>query len=122
MSGKYVPVVLFPRYSTTVGTGVYPSFPIDVTAFERLSVTLWRGMLIGTTPGFGITFQESNDRDAWTACIPLAPPSGWDPGPMAELTVQVTLTKAWLRWVLALTGVEAGATMWGQGFFTRREQ
>jgi hypothetical protein len=117
MSGRNVPVVLLPRYTTYIGGGSYPTLPIPSSAYGGLSATFWMGNGVGP-PGVTLAWMESNDLETWTVCAGGLT----SPTPNAVLPSIVTLTKAWFRLVVILANPNDGATMWCEGFFQLREQ
>jgi hypothetical protein len=119
LDGRLAPVILVPRYTTYLGPGVFPGFPIEVAAFEGARISLWRGILHGTTPAFGYLFEESTDRQTWSA-VPGT--SFIDPGEDLEQQYPLSLTKRWFRGTVSVQGTSSGATCWAQGYFVRREE
>jgi len=116
-AGRQVPIILLPRFSTVVGPTVYSGLPVETSAFQKLRLQMWRGVLIGASTTFGISVEESTDRDTWSQILSPA-----DPGENTEATVFLTLTRPWVRARMWLTGSGAGATCWAQGFLERRER
>ena len=111
------PAVLFPRFTALVGAHTYESLPIDVTEFERAMITFWRGPFVGTGAGLTFKFQASTDRYVWEDVGAQVTPNEDDPK-----QVGFDLSHQWLRAVAVLTGVNAGATVWGQGYFVNRKE
>jgi hypothetical protein len=118
MSGRNVPVVLLPRYTSLIGGGSYPQLAIPCSAYEKLAVTFWMGVGVGP-PGLTLAWRESNDLVTWTQCGGGGLVS---PTPNADLPSVVTLTKAWFQLVVILAAANGGATMWCEGFFQLREK
>jgi hypothetical protein len=116
-SGELVPVVLFPRYSTFAGVNTFTTVAMDVTQYQSAILNVWRGVLLGTTPTYDISFQESTDQDNWTTC---ANGSGGDPGQDTEAQYTPTLTKRWFRVQLLLGGTDPVITTWALGFLELR--
>lgn len=118
MATVQVPLILIPRYTTYLGTMVYPSLAIDVSAFERVRLTGWRGPLVGTGTTFTMQLQDSMDRVTWASLVaPIDPGSG---GLGTE--IGANLTRPWLRVLADVAGANAGATCYLDGFLFRRER
>lgn len=106
MSGRTVPLLLVPRFTTYVREGEFPSMGIDVAPFGSAIVQVWRGKLIGTTPAVAVRFEESME-DSWSVCD-----GGTEFNP-AEDTVEtktLTFSKRLLRVVVALSGIDVAVT------------
>ena len=119
MAGELVPLVLIPRYSTLSGAGDFTTVAMDVTQYERAIVNVWRGELVGTSPTFGVTFEESTDQTTWSTCS--GSPSGGDPGQDTEQQWQPTLQKRWFRIKVAMGGTGPVGTCWAVGFLEERQ-
>jgi len=125
MAGELTPLVLLPRYTTYVGasTGTvgkeYVTIAMDVTEFQTAIVNSWRGKMLGTSPTFGLTFQESSDQVNWTPCAGTNV-SAYDPGEELEGQSTATLTKQWFRVKVVLGGTSPAGTCWAAGFLERR--
>lgn len=119
MAGMQTPVVMVPRYSCYSGADDFMTIAMDVTAYSKATLNIWRSPLVGTTPTFAFLFQESTDQVTWSACA--ISPSGTDPGADSETQYEVTLTKRWFRLKLTLGGTDPVATCWCVGFFEERE-
>lgn len=125
MAGELTPLVLQPRYTTYVGasTGTvgkeFVTIAMDVTDFQSAILNCWRGKMIGTSPTFGLTFQESADQVNWTTCGGTNV-SAYDPGEETEGQATATLTKQWFRVKVVLGGTSPAATCWAVGFLERR--
>jgi hypothetical protein len=118
VAGRSVPIVLIPRFTTFLGMGNYDSEPIPVAEYAAAVITVWRGFLIGTSPGFAVHFFEANDNTLWAPC----PGSSGDPGTNIEAVFTATLSKAWMFVRVVLAGTGAGATCWAEGFMELRER
>lgn len=121
MSGRNVPVVLIPRYTSYVGGGIYSTLPIPVSAYEGLVLSVWRGNMIGNPvppPSMLISMHESNDLETWSLCGGTYPTPGAD----SEIQCNITFSKAWFRMSTILNTASSGGTMWAQGFFIMREK
>jgi hypothetical protein len=118
-SGRYVPLVVFPRFTSLVGTQVNSSLPVPVSAYEGANIVVWRGVLIGTAPTFQAFFAESNDQQFWTQVDGGA---AADPGAGLELTFNLRFTKAWMKMEVLMGGTGPGCTCWAQGYLQLRER
>jgi hypothetical protein len=126
MAGTLVPLVVVPRYTSFVRFGYFTTVPVDVTAFQRLILTAWRGkMQGGPSPSFGLSCQESTDRVTWFDCAGTNV-SGYDPAASASVegegVILATLTRRWFRMRIAL-GDNSGqvrVTTWVAGHGERR--
>ena len=117
MKGELVPVVLVPRYTGYVGSGTYTTMPLNVEAFAKGTITLWRGRLPGTgSPTFTAYFEDSHDGVEWTPFDA----GGEDPGADASAIVRFDLVRRWLRVRVVLTGSGTGASCWAVGMLERR--
>lgn len=119
MAGELVPLVVIPRYSTLVGTTSFTTVGMEVSDYSKAIVNVWRGDLTGTSPGFGITFQESTDQQTWSTCTGTT--AGADPGLDTETQYQATLTKRWFRIKIDLSGTDPAVSCWAIGFLEMRE-
>ena len=118
MAARAMPLLLVPRFTTYVREGEFPTIGLDVTAFASAVVHVWRGKLIGTTPGVTVRFEESLEQDSWSTC------SGGTSFAPAEETVEtrtLTLSKRFLRAVVALTGTDVAVTAHVFGHLVPRE-
>ncbi len=120
MSGRQVPIVIVPRFTTFVNnTPPYITLPLDVRAYSGANLVAWRGTLNGTSPVFDIHFYESMDREDWTQC------TGDEGGEIAATTetlFSINFTKKWFNVAINCTGTNASVTCWTQGFLIRREK
>lgn len=119
MAGLLVPLVMLPRYSCYSGATVFTTIPIDVSAYDSIILSAWRGDLVGTA--FKLTVQESTDQStatSWTTVSGISADS--DPGEETEAKYTGTLTKRWLRLKLELTGTTPVVTCWALGFLQQR--
>jgi hypothetical protein len=119
MAGERVPVVLLPRFSTFVGSTTFTTHVLDVSAYSELQVTAWRGPAIGSGTIFGISTQESTDRENWPPCFG---PQDDDPGADTEVIYSWTLNMQWFRLQVMLVGTNPGVTCWVQGYLIKRER
>ena len=123
--GRRVSVILLPRFTTFLGRGgdEFPTLPLDVTAFESARITLWRASIQGSgAPTATFFFDESTDRDTWTAC-PKTPSAGEEiPYADTELVVAFPFGRKWFRLRARIDGGFPAVTCWAQGFFIRRQR
>lgn len=120
MSQLVTPAVLIPRFTSIVGSPqTFLTLPIDVSAYEKGQLTIWRGPLVGSAPIVSFSFLESTDRNVWSL-VPSTSPD--DPGADNETQYLLELTKRWLRVNIQVGGTNAGMTCWIQGFFLNREE
>jgi hypothetical protein len=119
MAGELVPLVLIPRYTSHVGASDFTTIGMDVTEYSRAIVNVWRGKLTGTSPTFGVTFQESSDQDTWSTCGGVS--ANQDPGQETEAQYTPDLLKRWFRIKVTLGGTGPAGTSWAMGFLERRE-
>ena len=125
MVGMAVPLILVPRFTGYVGAGTYATAPLDVTAYARAFVTLWRGPLVGD-PGDGALFEcwfeGSHDAQQWTRIVPM-PPSPVITTVDTSSDEEIPLTRHWMRVVIRLTADSAfavGITCFAAGLLERR--
>ncbi len=118
MAGELVPLVMIPRYTTYSGDSTFTSIAMDVSEYQKAIVNVWRGKLIGTSPTYNVSFQESTDQDSWTVCTNG---SGGDPGSETEAQYTPTLAKRWFRIVLTLAGTGPIVSTWAIGFLEMRQ-
>ncbi len=119
MAGMQTPVVMLPRYSCYSGADDFTTIAMDVTAYVKATLNVWRSPLVGTSPTFAIAFEESTDQNSWSACT--VTPGTSDPGADTETQYDVTLTKRWFRVKVTLGGTDPVSTCWCVGFFEERE-
>ncbi len=111
-------VVLLPRYSTFAGSGTFTTLPINVTAYDSISVAAWRGKMEpdGT---FSFKIEASVDRENWVVL------AGSDPGADTELLFGANLTKPWLRGRTEVNDTGSGfpvVSAWAVGELYRRRK
>jgi hypothetical protein len=126
--GELVPLVLLPRYTTYAGlptTGTPATAPLyfstiamDVTEYQNAIVNIWRGKLVGTTPGVAFTLEESTDQVNWTTCSGTT--AAFDPGENAETQYTAILNKRWFRIIVLLGSTTTVVTCWAVGFLEQR--
>lgn len=122
MSGKNVPVVLVPRFTSYVSVGFFYTIPIPVAAYDALVLDFWHGTLNGPTPAMYLYLDESNDGTFWTPTVgPTVIPSPFNPL-AGEYQIRRFLTKGWFRLGVELTGLNVAVTCWASGFLELREK
>ncbi|MGQ0612863.1 MAG: hypothetical protein ACT4PV_03840 [Planctomycetaceae bacterium] len=115
MAGKIVPIVLVGRFTTYAGTSIFTTVPMDVSPFESIALSVWRGQLLGTSPTFTVAFQQATDKLDWASI------ESGDPGEAVEYQWIVQLqNKRWFRLRIALGGVGPIATCYANGYFVER--
>jgi hypothetical protein len=118
VADRRLPVVFFPRYTTLVGSGSFPTMPLDVTEFEELDGLLWRSLLLGATPSIHLGFEGSDDGTVWHSLAP----GPVDPGAWTETLVPVQLKRRYLRAKAILVGADTAASLYMVGYLERRKQ
>jgi hypothetical protein len=118
MAGELVPLVLLPRFTTLAGEQDLYTVAMDVTAFEKALVNVWRGAMLGTTPEFRVTFQESTDQFNWFTCGNTT--ANYQVTASTETQFQPEFTKRWFRLKVTLVDSGAVATCWAVGFLEER--
>jgi hypothetical protein len=119
MAGELVPLVMLPRYSTFVGDSTFTTVAMDVTAYSKVILNVWRGRLGGSSPTFGVSCLESTDQETWTACAGTNV-TNFDPTEEDEGQVNATVTKRWFRIEITLGGTSPMITCWAVGFLEER--
>ena len=120
MASQRVPIVLVPRFNTFASTGTFPTVGLDVTDFSSAVISVWRGNVLGTAGGFGITFQESSDQEQWSTCSGTNP--DMDPGAFDEHTYSFDLQREFFRARVKLTGTAPVVTCYAAGFLLMRAE
>jgi hypothetical protein len=115
-------IVVFPRYTTLVGTTLMvPSYftdPRDVRRFAKVLLTGWRGTGSGDPPAdLEFVVQDSGDLDVWYDRLTFSPASAG-----AEATAELDLRLPWLRFGVALSGDDPSATCWLNGILVPRSE
>lgn len=119
MAGELVPLVMLPRFSSYSGATDFTTIGMEVADYTSAIINVWRGPLTGTSPTFGITFQESTDQVNWSTCSGTT--ANDDPGSGTEKQYTPTLKKRWFRVKVTLAGTDPGVTCWALGFLEMRE-
>ena len=107
MTGKRIPLVLIPRYTSYIGDGEFATAAMEVSAAESAVVHVWRSRLIGTSPTVLVAFEESTDQEDWTTCTGG---TSFDPGERTETSKSQTRTKRYLRVGVTLGGTDPAAS------------
>jgi hypothetical protein len=123
--GELVPLVLLPRYTTyaglpSTGTGqfYFSTIAMDVTEYQNAIVNIWRGKLVGSTPGVVFALEESTDQLNWTTCGGTS--ATFDPGENTETQYTAALKKRWFRITVLLASATTVVTCWAVGFLEQR--
>ena len=119
MAGELVPLVMVPRYSCYSGATTFTSIPIDCTRYSIVALNVWRAPLVGSSPTFGITLQESTDQESWTTVDGTTANS--DPGADTQALYEGNLKRRWFRVRIILGGTDPVATCWAVGTLEMRE-
>ena len=119
MSGRTVPLLLVPRFTTYVREGEFASMGIDIAPFASAVVHAWRGKLIGTTPSVSFRFEESMERDSWSTCDGG---SAFSPSEGVVETKTLAFRKRFLRVVVALAGTDVAVTAHVFGHLVPRDE
>jgi hypothetical protein len=119
MHGQLAPFVLVPRFTSFIGQENYSTAPVEVSAYAKAHVSLWRGPFIGDlgTGNFGFKIQESHDAYKWTTlATPTVPLNG-------AVLASVDLTRRWMRLLVEMFEDLSGncaLTCWATGYFEQR--
>lgn len=117
MTGRIVPHVLVPQFSTFVGDDVFTTLPFDALMYSKGNVELWRGPLKGTmSPTFTFLIETSNDKSVWVPNLV----GGYDPGANASESITFDIDRRWLRAKVVVTGTDPAVTCWCVGSLTER--
>lgn len=120
MAGVQVPLVLLPRYTTYVAEGGYTTIGMDISAYRRASISVWRNAMIGSSsPTFKFTFEESMDQVNWSTCADTSADNELSDG--EEKVFAPSFAKRWFRIRVVLNGTSPGVTCWAVGFLEERE-
>jgi hypothetical protein len=118
MKNPAVRVVLMPRYTPLYGATTFYSPPINVKAFEKVILTVWKGNGIGSTPADVDEFdlQQSADLGIWNSILPAFTPAS----PNSELVTTKDLDLEWARLAVTVSGASPGISVWAIGTFVPR--
>jgi hypothetical protein len=121
--GRVEPLVMIPRFTTYAGhnegSTKLTSVPLDVSRFSKMTVTFWRGPLLGGgSVTFSAQFESSHDADKWFAeGSAITTASG-------TTKVEIDLDRRWLRVAVELTanlpGDVVAITCWAVGSLEHR--
>lgn len=127
MKGILSEIVIFPRYVSLVGEGVFESVPVDLSAFDGVALEVWRGVFLTTSGGGGGSFeiylQESHDAVAWTNVTldGISQPIQSDD---AIDLCRFTVGKKWFRISVNMSegtdAIRAAMNIWASGYGVRR--
>lgn len=122
MVGEQIPIVMIPRFTSYVGTSEFVTVALDVSAYARGDLTLWRGKLIGTGATFELFTESSHDGNTWFGYPdgPGGQPLPWDPGADASEIIGVDVTRRYFRVRVVLSGTDPGVTVWCAGTLEAR--
>jgi hypothetical protein len=112
---------MLPRYSCYSGADTFMTIAMDVSAYSKATLNVWRSATVGTSPTFQLTFEESTDQVYWSTCTSSPTPASNEPAVDTETQYTVTLAKRWFRVKIALGGTNPVSTCWCVGFFEERE-
>jgi len=117
MAGELVPLVLLPRYSSLVSSHSFTTIGMEVSAYSKAIVNVWRGAVTNSGT-FAVVFEESTDQLTWTTCTNG---TGGDPGAGSEAQYVPELNKRWFRIKVTLSGTDPSVSCWAIGFLEMRE-
>lgn len=121
MIGQLTPLILVPRFSSYMGAADFVSAPVDVTAYSDAYVTVWRGLLVGSSPAFQFYVQTSTDAITWTDFDLRPGIAPWvDPGFDTALAISFPCMYRWIRAKVRLEGTSPAVTCWASGFVQNR--
>lgn len=121
MAGQLVPLVMLPRYTTLAGSpsSDFTTIAMDVTAYESVTLNLWRGPFVGgTTPSMTVYFEESTDQNDWADMTGVSGGVAVTPAG-TEVSGTGTIKKRWFRIRVELTG-DPVVSAWAVGFLEER--
>lgn len=122
MAGNESALVLFPRFTSFVGSGDWTSVPLDCSAYGTAQIELWRGPLVGGGGGgtatFGAFLEESLDGVRWQPDAASA--HAYDPGEGASVVLAHVFSMRWFRIRIKLDQPNPGnpkpqVTCWAEG-------
>ena len=109
-------MVVFPRYTTLVGTSAVYTMPVDVREFGEAIFVAWMGTGIGATPAtVEFKVQQSVDLVVWTDAATITPSAG------AETVSEISFDLPWMRVMAVVTGGDPGVSFWMTAELVRRE-
>jgi hypothetical protein len=115
VAGESDEVVIVPRFSALHGEATFLLAPLNVRAYHRLDLALWRNAGTGVDT-FEVRPQFSPDLDRWedVGTEPWSPAAGQE----SKLTVEVA--QEWFRLASDMTGTDPTLMLWVVGRFARR--
>ena len=109
MSVDVVRIVIFPRYTSFVGTGDLRSPPIDIRTFADALFVGWQGNGLGATAAtLQFTLEFSMDLTTWIGAVTF--PSS--PVAVTEFVQSIVLQYPWMRVKAVVTGADPGISAW----------
>ena len=118
MTGKRIPLVLIPRYTSFIGSGRFVTAAVEVSSADSAEVYVWRSRVIGATPTISVEFEESTNQESWTTCTGG---TAFDPGERTETSKSVALSRRYLRVVVTLGGTDPAASCFAYGYLNGRQ-
>jgi len=118
MAGELTPLTLIPRYTTYSGTASYTTIALEVTAFEKAIVNIFRNAMLGSVGNPAYNLEESSDQVLWSVCAGTG--ADFNPPAGTETQYNATLTKRWFRIRLALPYPDNVLTCYAVGFLEER--
>ena len=116
MRNFVVRMVVFPRYTTLVGTSAVYSMPVEVREIAEAIFVAWMGTGIGATPAtVEFKVQQSVDLAVWTDVVTITPSAG------TETVSEVSFDLPWMRVMATVAGGDPGVSFWMTGELVRRE-
>lgn len=120
MYGLQVPLVMIPRFTSYGGARDWVTTPVDAHAYLSGTLTMWRGVLLGSGSTFTAKLQfaaiasDETSWEDWTAV--------WtDPGENTAKTWDFPIVNRWMRVKVTLAGASGPeVTCWAAGLLTER--
>jgi len=124
MQGACVPFVAIPRYTSFVGDQGEDGFttvPMDLSAYDRGFLTVWRGPIVADAAGATVLFylEDSEDAQHWGLMLSQGP-DGLDPGEDQTVRIAIGVLKKWFRVRTDLSGDDPAMTCWAVGELVTR--
>ena len=112
-----VRVVVFPRYTTLVGTTAVYTPPTDIREYGEGTFVTWMGTGLGATPAtVQLKVQVSSDLVAWSDAATISPGAG------AETLTTVSFDYPWMRVKATVSGGDPGVCLWMRVELVPREE
>jgi hypothetical protein len=116
VSKRVMRLVVFPRFTTLVGTTPVYSPPIDVREYGDAIFTCWMGTGLGSTPAeVELEVQQSTDLVDWSVASMITLTAG------AETVTEVSFDLPWTRVMATVSGSDPGVSFWMTVELVRRE-